>query len=350
MNPDSLFDYEITSQAPARISFAGGGTDVSPYPEKHGGEVLNATVSIFMLARLRPCTDNQIQIHANTRAEPMVYPSFAEMAFDGQLDFIKAAAKTLYDRDEGFELYVYSSLPMCSGLGGSGAMCVAVLGAFNDLAAGAKKNNYELAELAYDIETRQLGNLSGRQDQYAAAFGGFNHFEFLGGDHVRVSRFDLGHGGQRVLNQALMLFWLGDRDPSGGIIEQQTSGVENGGPALEAMHETKKMVQHMHEALQELDVQRIGELLHALWEQKKNFSPQVTNARIDEIYAGLQKAGMIGGKITGAGGGGHMLACSHIDHRDAVIAAAEKMGVRSVPFAFTEAGMLSWRSPIRTIG
>ncbi len=346
---DNLFEMEITSQAPARIGLAGGGTDVSPYPEMHGGEVLNATVSIFMLARLRLHADKKVIIHANTRPEPMEYPSFAEMTFDGRLDFIKAAAKALYNRDHGFELYVYSSLPMRSGLGGSGAMCVAVLEAFNDTLNSRKLNSYQLAELAYEIETKQLGNASGRQDQYAAAFGGVNHFEFLGGNHVRVSRVDIGHAGERVLNQALVLLWLGDRKASGTIIEDQTQGVKNGGAVLEAMHATKEAVPAMHEALQNLDIHRIGTLLDQLWQMKKQFSREITNARIDDVYSRLKVAGMIGGKIAGAGGGGHMVACCQIEQRDAVIAAAEQLGIRHVPYSFVQGGVMSWRSPIRSI-
>jgi len=349
MSSDNGFSLEVISQAPARISFAGGGTDISPYTDTYHGEVLNATISIFMQARLRIRDDERVVIHANTRSEPMVYPRFSEMVFDERLDFIKAAAKVLHEGDRGFELYVYSSLPMCSGLGGSGAMCVAVLGAFNHVLNSRKLNNYELAEAAYDIETRQLLNASGRQDQYAAAFGGFNHFEFLGEDHVRVSRVDIGRAGERILNQALILLWLGERKASGHIIEDQREGVKNGGEALEALHASKQHVAEMHEAMQDVDIPRIGRLLDLLWQQKKRFSRHVTNERIDEIYARLTEAGMIGGKITGAGGGGHMLACCEIDKRDAVLAAATEMGVRHVPFSFVQGGMLSWHSPIRTI-
>ena len=225
---DNIFEIEATSQAPARISLAGGGTDISPYPEQFGGEVVNATISIFMLARLRLHPDPRVIIHANTRPEPMIYESFDRMKFDGRLDFIKAAARTLYNLDHGFELYVYSSLPMRSGLGGSGAMCVAVLEAFNALANGHRLNHYKLAELAYEIETDQLQNASGRQDQYASAFGGFNHFEFLGGNHVRVSRIDIGRAEERILNQAMILLWIGERCASGRIIEDQTNGVRGG--------------------------------------------------------------------------------------------------------------------------
>ncbi len=348
-NGNGLYGLEITSQAPARISLAGGGTDVSPYPEQFGGEVVNATISIFMLARLRITRDPTVIIHANTRPQPMLYPSFKEMAFDGKLDFIKAAAQAMYDGAGGFELFVYSSLPMRSGLGGSGAMCVAVLGAFNAVRRGKKLNNYELAELAYEIETVQLGNASGRQDQYAAAFGGFNHFEFLGGNRVRNSPVDIARAGERMLNQALLLFWVGERKASGGIIEEQRQAMKTGGKRLEAFHASKKCVAEMREALQDVDVERIGGLLHLLWQQKKQFSKDVSNPAIDEIYERLREAGMIGGKITGAGGGGHMVACCSIEKRDSVLEAAAKLKIRHVPFSFVQEGQISWQAPIRTV-
>jgi len=353
MKPEDLEGYEILCQAPTRISFAGGGTDVSPYPEAHGGEVLNATISIFMSVRLRLRTDEKIFVHANTRTRPLEYASAAALEFDGKLDFIKACARELYRLETGFELYLYSSLPMQSGLGGSGSMCVAVLGAFNHLLGNDGLDNKELAELAYEVETDRLGNACGRQDQYAAAFGGFNHFGFQGGDRVRVRPFDLNRPQERILNQALMLLWLGqwsgDRGPSGQIIDDQTNGVKHAGATLEAMHITKQYVPQMHEALLEVDVPRIGRLLEELWETKKRFSPLVTNAIIDTAYTRLRGAGMIGGKVTGAGGGGHMLVCCDIEQRDAVEDAAREMGLRIVPFSFVHEGVLSWQAPVRKI-
>ena len=349
MKQDDLQGFEILSQAPTRISFAGGGTDVSPYPETYGGTVINATISIYMLARLRLRNDTKVVIEVNTRPQKIIYPDVTQLEYDGRLDFVKAIVKKIYTRSEGFELYFHSSLPLRSGLGGSGAMCVAILGAFNQLLEHKRLNNYQLAELAFRIETDELGNASGRQDQYAAAFGGLNQFEFIGGDHVRVNPVNVPLAGCRTLNHALMLLWLGERNPSGRIIEDQVEGINKGGDQLEAMHATKRCIPEMLEALHTVDIRRIGELLDGLWQQKKRFSKFISNPEIDDIYARLQEAGMIGGKVTGAGGGGHMLACCEIDRRDEVLAVAERLGVRPVPFAFVHEGILSWTSPIRTI-
>jgi D-glycero-alpha-D-manno-heptose-7-phosphate kinase len=349
MRQDDLYKVEIVSQAPVRISFAGGGTDVSPYPELYGGAVVNTTISIFMSVRIRIRKDQQVVIYANTRPDPITYHDVSQLKYDGTLDFIKAAAKLTYKRPEGFEVYLYSPLPMCSGLGGSGAMCVALLDAFNQIGS-RRLNNYDIAELAFQIETQELGNATGRQDQYAAAFGGFNHIEFLGNTHVRLNRLEIPRAGERLLNQALALIRLGERMPSGQIIQEQSAGVKNSTDTLDAMNKSKGMVTDMCEALMAADVERIGGLLDILWQEKKRFSPHVSNANIDGIFARLRAAGMLGGKLTGAGGGGHILACIDIERRDSVLTAAEHMGLQVIPFTFVHEGVMSWQSMLRTAG
>jgi D-glycero-alpha-D-manno-heptose-7-phosphate kinase len=340
---------EILSQAPTRISFAGGGTDISPYCDDYGGAVVSGTLSIFMLARLRLRDDSQVKIHVNTRPKPLVYEDVNHLEFDGKLDFVKAIVHEIHPLSTGFDLYFHSSLGIGSGLGGSAAMCVAILGAFNHLREYDRLNNYQLAELAYKIETEILGNASGRQDQYAAAFGGLNHIEFNGNDYVRVSPIDISVAGSRALNQSLMLFWLGERPASGDIIVDQVRGVRDSGKALEALHETKRAVGDMKLALKRVDVRTIGAQLDELWQLKKQFSRHVSNPWIDEVYDRLREAGMLGGKVTGAGGGGHLMACCEIHRKDELLAEAQDMGIRHVPFSFVHEGVLTWESPVRIV-
>jgi len=339
------FAVEVHSQAPVRISFAGGGTDVSPFPELYGGMVVNATISTFMRATLRLRHDSRIVIRANTRPEPIEYPSLRDMRFDRRLDFVKAIAKAMYRREEGFELWLHSAVRMRSGLGGSGAMCVAVQGVFNHLLGDDRLDAYELAELAYSTETIALRNASGRQDQYAAALGGINHIVFEK-DRVEVHPVEI--DGERLerLKDSILLLWLGERPAaSGGIIEEQTRGVQTGGEVLEAMKRTKQRVLDMRDAVRDADWRRIGELLDVLWEHKKRFSAKISNPWIDSVYARMKRVGMIGGKVTGAGGGGHMMACCDPRDRQRVVAAAEAMGVRVVPFDFVFSGVRTWVTP-----
>jgi len=345
VNPPDPYAAEIHSQAPVRMSFAGGGTDVAPFPQRYGGMVVNATIGTFMGARLRLARDARVVIRANTRPEPIVYPSLKAMRFDGRLDFVKAIAKAMYHRDHGFELCLYSNVRMRSGLGGSGAMCVAVQGAFNHLLGDERLDAYNLAELAYTTETMVLRNASGRQDQYAAAFGGINQMVFEA-DRVQVKPIELDDGRLDRLSRSIVLLWLGERPAaSGGIIEEQTQGVEAGGRVLDAMHRTKARVAEMCDAIGDADVERIGGLLHDLWEQKKRFSSKISNPRIDAVYKAMRSAGMIGGKVTGAGGGGHMMACCDPGARGRLMAVARSLGVQPVPFKFVFEGLRTWQAP-----
>ncbi|HET6428015.1 MAG TPA: GHMP kinase [Phycisphaerae bacterium] len=345
MNEPNLLGMEIHSAAPVRMSFAGGGTDVTPFPERYGGMVVNATISTYMRAHLRLRTDDVVVIRANTRPEPIVYPHLSRMRFDGRLDFIKAIAKAMYRRREGFELTLESAVRMRSGLGGSGAMCVAVQGAFNHLRRAGRLSIRELAELAYTTETMVLRNASGRQDQYAAAFGGINHMAF-DGDRVTLTPVDVAPEGLRRLADGLLLLDLGERSAaSGGIIEEQTRGVEAGGDVLKAMRETVACVVEMCDAIRHADLPRVGELLDVLWTRKKRFCSRISNSRIDRIYEAMRAAGMVGGKVTGAGGGGHMMACCDPARRKDVAAAARDMGAVVVPFKFVFHGLRTWHTP-----
>ncbi len=349
MAPENGNGFEILSHAPTRISFAGGGTDISPYPEMYGGLALNATISIYMIARLRPRKDSKVIIHANTRPKPMVYPNVHDLRPDGHLDFIKIIVNRMCPLGSGLEIYIYSSLPLQSGLGGSASMCVAMLNAFRHLTCCEDLDNRALAELAYEIETEGLGNPSGRQDQYAASVGGLNLFEFNGGKNVKVTPVDVSSAGCRMLNHALVLFRVGGRSPSGRIVRDHVAGMRAGGAQLDALHETKRRVPEMLDAIRAMDIGEIGRLLDGLWQEKKRFSRFISNDYIDMLYSRLQDAGMLGGKITGAGGGGHLLACCDMERRDQVIAAGERLGLRAIPFSFVHESVLSWESQVRTV-
>ena len=152
-----------------------------------------------------------------------------------------------------------------------------------------------------------------------------------------------------MLNQSLALFSVGPRKASGSIISDHAAGLRSMGPKLQATHTTKKLVPEMLDAVRNLDIDRIGGLLDTLWRHKKRFSSMVSTPEIDMIYSCLQSAGMIGGKITGAGGGGHLLACCRIQNRDQMVTAAKELGLRLVPFAIVGDGVLSWESPVRTV-
>ena len=327
---------------PCRISFAGGGTDVSPFPETYGGEVVNATISVQMRATLRLRTDRRAIIRTNRRPEALVYDDLRTWQFDGQLDFIKAITRKVHPCDIGFELSLQSAVPNRGGLGGSAAMAVAVLGAFNYFRLGRYYTPRELAETAHIIEVEDMGNPGGRQDQYAAALGGFNYMRFGGGANVDVRplRLSAGSAGLNDLSGGMFLVSLGRRPlPSGAINGQVSKDMKDGNGTLAALQETKALVPQMVAALEQCDICQVGQLLDALWIIKKRFHPGVSNDRIDGIYDTLREAGMLGGKVTGAGGGGHMLVCFNREDRVRMIRTAADLGLPILPFVFTTDGL-----------
>jgi D-glycero-alpha-D-manno-heptose-7-phosphate kinase len=245
-------------------------------------------------------------------------------------------------------LRYFAPIPERSGLGGSAALAAALAGTFNRAAmhtGGEPLDSYALAERIYDVERADLGNLGGRQDQYAAIFGGINFIEFGGDAFVRVNPLRPPAHVVESLQRELLLFWVGDRSESGGIIEEQARNVAAGGDALRAMHEAKAMARDVKRAILEGRIAELGPLLHAGWLQKKRFGKGISTPGIDALYDALREAGMSGGKITGAGGGGHMLVCVPFDRRADVLRVARGAGARHVPYRIDPVGMVTWEAP-----
>ena len=321
------------ASAPCRISLAGGGTDVSPFVDERGGAVVSLSIDRFMSAELAFRDDGHVVIRSNIRPDSVIYESVAKMRTTARLGFVSAIAQEMYDGPKGFELALGAAVPSRSGLGGSGAMAVAVVSAF-DLACGRQlEGPKEIAEFAYRIETEVIGNATGRQDQYAAAFGGVNLVEFSPKGTVTPLPMGTGRDSLPRLREGLVLFWVGQRGHDSGKINGH---LPSSGPGLEALLRTKAMVPAMWEAVKQEDIQCIGNMLDSLWAEKKRFNASVSNERIDAIYTNLKAAGMLGGKITGAGGGGHMISCCRPEDRERMVASALGMGLKEVPFTFAD--------------
>lgn len=332
--------YEIISRAPCRVSFAGGGTDIEPFPKLYGGAVVSATVDLMMEARLSFRNDGAVVIHTNRRPEPLVYDSVASVKFDGQLDFVKAIIRKLYKRTDGLELTLNSAVPMRSGLGGSAAMSVATIEAFNQLTGRKHLTRAEVAEVAFVIENEEVGNPSGRQDQYAAAFGGFNHFVFSGGSAVTVTPLVLDQHQRERLQSSMMLVWLDQRqENSGEIISGQQNSMRSGDGILPALRATVERVGAMKAAVLRGDLGGISSLLRGLWVEKKKFSSKITNPAIDDIYMQMRQAGAKAGKVCGAGGGGYLLLCFEPDKFTSLVRRAKDMGREIRLFTFYPAGV-----------
>jgi D-glycero-alpha-D-manno-heptose-7-phosphate kinase len=342
-NYQNASPMKIRAKAPLRISFAGGGTDVPPYPEREGGCVLNATIDSFAWGSLCPRKDGSVKLESVDMGLCLEYKADDEMPLDGQLDLVKAALRRLEAKNShGFDIFLSSDAPPGSGLGSSSALMVALVGLVREL-KNLPFTDYEIAQLAYAIEREDLGILGGLQDQYAATFGGFNFIEFYK-DRVIVNPLRISPDIVNELEHNLLLCYTGTTRRSDRIIEDQTRRFQDGdGEALRALSEQKQLAIEMKNALLRRKLDDFGDLLHFAWEAKKRMSTKISNPVIDEIYAEARRHGALGGKITGAGGGGYVLFYCCFERKHKVAEAMRKMGAAPVDFAFEAQGLQTWR-------
>jgi D-glycero-alpha-D-manno-heptose-7-phosphate kinase len=340
----------IRAKAPLRISFAGGGTDVPPFPEREAGCVLNATINRFAWGSLTPRNDGLIEIESADIGASLSYTVESEMAFDGQLDLVKAAIIRLGAKNShGFDIFLHSDAPPGSGLGSSSALMVGLVGLVKEF-KGFAYTSYDIAHLAYEIERQDLGIQGGFQDQYAASFGGFNFIEFYK-DRIIVNPLRISQQVVNELEHNLLLCYTGSTRRSDHIIEDQKSRYEhNEAKTVQALREQKQLAIDMKNALLQHRLHDFGDLLHSAWESKKNLSPKISSALIDEMYANARQEGAQGGKMTGAGGGGYMLFYCAFEKKHKVAAALRKMGATPTEFAFDNYGLQTWRAYENSVG
>jgi len=330
----------VRSKAPLRISFAGGGTDVSPYPEKKGGAVLNATIDKYAYCTLVKRDDDIINAHSLDYDIMANYYKEDDLCYDGKLNLVKAAIKVLKG-GSGYDLFLHSDAPVGSGLGASSTVTVALVGSFRHWLK-LTLSDYDIAEVAYKIEREELKLPGGRQDQYAAAFGGFNFIEFYN-DVTVVNPLRLKQETINELEYRLMLCFTGKTRLSAGIIEEQVSGYVQGKEEVtNALDHTKELAYRMKNALLLGRLDDFGQILHEGWEHKKKFSSKITNPVIDELYTEARKHGAIGGKLLGAGGGGYLLLFCEFDKKHIVAQKLEEMGGQIISFAFDFRGLQTW--------
>jgi len=333
------------ARAPLRISLCGGGTDVAPYPEEHGGMVLSATINQYAYASLRPRRDSRLTLASLDYDVVARYDHPRRLKLDGNLDLIKAVVRAFKVR-RGAGLWVHSDAPPGSGLGSSSTLVVALIGVMGEW-LGRPLTSYDVAELAYRIERVDLGLAGGRQDQYAAAFGGFNFIEF-GAEGTVVNPLRIRPDVLNELEYRLLLCYMGQTRQSARIIERQTAAYRSGQSAVvEALHQLKAGTLEMKKALLLGKVDAIGELLHQAWESKKRLDEGISNSHVDRLYQLARREGAIGGKMPGAGGGGYFLLLTRFDRKHRVAAVLEKHGGQVVPFQFERRGLVTWASGAR---
>jgi D-glycero-alpha-D-manno-heptose-7-phosphate kinase len=340
----------IRSRAPLRLGLAGGGTDVSPYCDQFGGAVLNATIDYYAYAALEPLESDSVEFLSADLNQQATYAAAPALAGDGCLDLFKAVYNHVVrhyhqGRPLSLRLSTRVDVPSGSGLGSSSTLVVAMLAAYAEW-LNLPLGDYELAHKAFVIEREEAGLAGGSQDQYAAAFGGFNFMEFGGDGHVLVNPLRVKEWIVSELEASLLLYFTGNSRASAQIVEEQSRNVRDGNAqALDAMHAIKQEAFRMKEHLLRGDFEGLRQVLRSSWESKKRTASRITNPQIDSLYACALAAGAHCARISGAGGGGFMMFLTDPIHKDKVAEAlhAQHPGGTAYGCHFTTGGVQAWR-------
>lgn len=339
----------VRGKAPLRVSFCGGGTDVSPYCDEHGGVVLSSTINLYAYATIEERNDNLVNIRSLDYDTTIKYDVRAEIALDGRLDLIKAILAELVKDQKGLNLFIHNDAPPGSGLGSSGTIGSMIVGMLVQT-QGLNMDRNEVAEKAIHIERDILKNPGGRQDQYAAVYGGFSFMEFHA-DRTVVYQLRIDRAVIRELEYHLLLVYTHKTHHSGGLIQEQVDRYKRAEKDhIEALHELKHLTYEMREALVQGNVRRIGDLLHEAWVNKVRMNPYVTTDYVNELYETARKMGARGGKILGAGGGGYLLLFCPFQKKHEIAKKVTEMGAVVVNFSFEKEGLQVWSTRKNNIG
>jgi len=336
----------IKSRVPFRIGLAGGGTDVDPYASLYGGEVVNATIGLY--ARTMIETTDDARLYAEVKGyAPLDVPMDADIQMQGNATDLISATYARFRRDhglwkQGLIVQVIPDVPVGSGLGTSSTIVVSLCGAFLRL-YGMEWEKTAIAEYAFTIEREDLGWPGGRQDQYAAVFGGFNHFSFRKGARVTAEKLDLSPASVSMLEQCMILYHSRQQRHSSAIIEEQAKLISEGRQdQLQASHKLKELAMDMRDALVREDLPSVGKLLDRGFTEKKKIASGISNAHMEHICRSAIRAGAMAAKISGAGGGGFILFFTTPAHRVAVQQALSTFEGQEYPLQFTAEGLSTW--------
>ncbi|MEW6621782.1 MAG: dehydrogenase [Bacillota bacterium] len=337
----------IRSKAPLRVGFAGGGTDVSPYCDEYGGAVLNATIDMFAFCTLEPRTDGKVIFSARDMGIYKEYEAVKELPIDNKLALHKGVYNRIVrDFNKGnplsFKMTTYSDAPPGSGLGSSSTMVVAIIKAYMEW-LNLPLGEYDMAMLAYEIEREDLQLSGGKQDQYAATFGGFNYIEFYENHRVIVNPLRIKNWIKNEVENSLILYYTGTSRDSATIINDQIKNTTSkSGSSIEGMHELKKYAVDMKNALLKGDFEGLATSLNKGWQSKKKTSSSISNPLIEEMHEFIMKNGGKAAKISGAGGGGFMMIlCNPTERYNLVEKLKETHGKVMTP-QFIERGAQAW--------
>ena len=342
----------IRSRAPVRITFGGGGTDIAPYDKSYGGLSVNATINKYVYSSLKIRDDRKINIKSDIINLHGGFESYSE-SFDridsiqleeeNKLNIIKATILEM-EPEGGFDLYVRSEVPPHSGLGASASLCVSIIGVLNHLRKKNRLTKYQIAETAFRIEQNRLNNIGGRQDQYAAAFGGINLFEFLGEENIRVNPIEISKDYLLEIEKNILLVSSGMKGKSSGQMhkkEKEKKLYENS-EKIKKLHNIKETGLEAAFNLRRGNLKKFGKLIKDSWENKKKFNPDISSTYIDALIEESLNSGAIGTRLMGAGSGGHLLIYCKPDHEHKVREVLSARGAKSVDFSFDFKGLKVW--------
>ena len=338
---------KIRSKAPLRLGLAGGGTDVSPYSDMFGGNVLNATINLAAYCTIEPLEIPFLRVNSLDAGVSCEVPLGSGTVSSGARLIDGVYNRIIKDYgpvpSPGFAITTYNDAPAGSGLGTSSTMVVCILKCFAEW-MGLPLGDYELARLSYEIERKDLALAGGKQDQYAAAFGGFNFMEFLPSDLVIVNPLNVKDWIIQELEASLLLYFTGRSREGAHIIEKQQQAARSGNAvAVEAMHRIKQSAVDMKLALLQGDMQAFAAIMGEAWEDKKKMADTITNPMIQEAFDVAMGAGAISGKVSGAGGGGFIMLMVPPEKKYLITQALSALPGKVVPFQFTEKGAIAWR-------
>jgi D-glycero-alpha-D-manno-heptose-7-phosphate kinase len=334
----------LRARAPLRISFAGGGTDVWPYYEHKSGAVLSATINRYAFATLAPRSDNRVSVNSIDYDLTVHFDLDKPVAYDGQLDLAKGVVNHFRSArllTSGTDIDLHNDAPPGSGLGSSSALTVALVQVIADHVR-LPMDRYTLADTAYTIERVEVGIRGGKQDQYACAFGGINFIEFTK-DATVVNPLRIKPELVAELEYSLLFAYIGGTHFSSHIIDQQMRNYQDGHvDRVAAFDQLRELAYETKNALLLGKLGRFGELLDAAWQHKRRLADGISNPHIDEVYDRARRAGALGGKLSGAGGGGFMFFFCEPRKRFQVQKAIKEMGAEVAGLSFTDEGVRSW--------
>jgi D-glycero-alpha-D-manno-heptose-7-phosphate kinase len=333
----------IKAKAPFRIGLAGGGTDVDPYASLYGGEVINATIGLYARVALEATSDGMVYLEMKPQT-PLEFPIDAPPENAGDIRDLFTVTYNRFIQSYGTPfgglcVTITSDVPYGSGLGTSSTLMVTIIGALLKL-YGLQWTPEEIAAFAVDTERNVIGWAGGKQDQYAAVYGGFNHMWFGTDGTVKVQSLSLSDAFVSLLEQSMLLYYSKQHRHSSRIIEEQQARIIAGErPSLEATHALKQLVENMHDSLIQGNLASLAETFALSFAAKKKISSGISTQQLESVVSAALAAGAKTAKISGAGGGGFLTIICSLSSRTQVQKALHTFEGQVYPFHFTNQGL-----------